>query len=113
MIFVFAEDATLHVVDDLEAVRRLCEPIDVESGVFTFFDENGRPLAATFTKPNRERRILGLLSSVEPGEYVLGPGGSDLDPISVALQETASVEPNRWFQDLAQLRKYLSERGVV
>lgn len=113
MIFVFAEDATLHVVDDLAAVRRLCEPIDVESGVFAFYDEDGRPLAPTFTKPNRERRILGVLSSVEPGRFVLEPGGDDLDPISVALQETASIEPNPWFADLAEVRKYLSDRGAV
>jgi hypothetical protein len=69
MIFVFAEDETLHVVDGSDEVRRMCEPIDVESDVFAFYDAAGRRLDPVFTKPNRERRIFGLLATVESGEY--------------------------------------------
>ena len=114
MIFVFAEDATLYVVEGLDEVRRLCEPIDVESGVFSFYDGDGRPLGATFTRPNRERRIFGVLSSVEPGEYVLGPAAdASGDPISVALAETEALEPNRWFSDLEQVQEFLVGKGAL
>lgn len=46
MIFVFAEDATLHVVADIDAVRVICEPIDAESSVCRFYNAEGRPLNA-------------------------------------------------------------------
>ena len=58
MIFGFAEDSTLHVVADLHEFRRMCEPIDVESSVYAFYDADGRPLTPVFTKPNRQRRVL-------------------------------------------------------
>lgn len=44
MLFVFVEDGTLEVVADLDEARRRYEPIDVESRVFIFYDERGRPL---------------------------------------------------------------------
>ena len=113
MIFVFAEDATLHIAADLAEVRRECESIDVESSVFAFYDADGRPLTPRFTKPNRRKRFLGLVS-IEPGEYTLDladPGAQD--PIDVALQETEVLEPNAWFANLDAVREYLAGRGAL
>ncbi len=53
MIFIFVEDGTLEVVNSVEEVRRNCEGIDVENGVFRFFDENGSQLEPRFTKLNK------------------------------------------------------------
>jgi hypothetical protein len=114
MMFVFAEDATLHIAAGIEEVRRICEPIDVESSVFTFYDREGRPLIPRFTKPNRRRRILGLLSTIEQGEYTLDVADpATQDPIGVALLETAMLEPNPWFADLEAVRDYLVNRGAL
>ena len=114
MIFVFAEDATLSVAADIGEVRRMCEPIDVESSVFAFYDADGRPLTPRFTKPNRQTRLLGRLWSVEQGEYTLeAAGASGHDPIAVALLETSTLEPNSWFVDLHSVRDYLAARGAL
>lgn len=114
MIFVFVEDGTLDIAADIDGVRRTCEPIDVESSVFTFYDADGRPLAPTFTKPNRVKRVFGLFSIIDQGEYTLEPGDpSAHDSIAVALQETRALEPNSWFADLNAVRDYLLARGAL
>jgi hypothetical protein len=113
MIFVFAEDATLHIAAGIDEVRRDCEPIDVESSVFAFYDCNGAPLTPRFTKPNRQKRFLGLLS-IEQGEYTLDIADpASHDPIGVALQETEVLEPNAWFASLDAVREYLVTRGAL
>ena len=114
MIFVFAEDGTLTVVADIGEVRRQCEPIDVESSVFSFYDADGRPLTPRFVKPNRESRLLGRLWSVEQGEYTLEAADTLAhDPIAVALLEAGALEPNPWFPDLNAVREYLTLRGAL
>ena len=114
MIFVFVEDGTLEVVADLDAVRRMSEPIDVESSVYRFYDADGRPLTPLFTKPNRQTRFFGLFTTLTQGEYTLEAGDtSQEDPIAVALLETAVLEPNEWFTDLDAVREYLTARGAL
>lgn len=114
MIFVFAEDATLSIAADVDAVRTMCEPIDVESSVFQFYDADGRPLVPRFTTPNRQRKIIGMIFSVTQGEFTLELGeASDHDPISVALLETAALEPNPFFADLIAVREYFATRGAL
>ena len=114
MIFVFVEDGTLDIAADIDEVRRMCEPIDVESSVFTFFDADGRPLAPKFIRPNRVKRIFGLLSVIDQGEYALEPSDpSAHDSIAIALQETCAMEPNTWFTDLNAVRDYLLARGAL
>ena len=114
MIFVFAEDATLSIAADMDLVRTMCEPIDVESSVFQFYDADGRPLAPRFTKPNRQTKIIGMVWSLTQGEFTLEPAGSaPHDPISIALLETAALEPNPFFADLDAVRQYLTARGAL
>ena len=44
MYFIFVEDGSLEVVDTPDEIRTNYEGIDVESGVYEFFDKNGKRL---------------------------------------------------------------------
>ena len=45
---------------------------------------------------------------------MLGPTADpSADPISVALDETEALEPNRWFSDLEQVRAFLVGKGAL
>lgn len=66
MIFVFVEDGTLEVIEDLEEARRRYEGIDVESGVFRFYDENGCFLAPKFAKPTGGESCLAWFPGANP-----------------------------------------------
>jgi len=57
MYFVFVEDGSLEIVDTIDEVRTNYEGIDVESGVYEFFDKNGKRLNPSFTKPNKIKNI--------------------------------------------------------
>ena len=84
MIFAFIEDGSLAIKRDLSEVRRDFEAIDVENLVVEFYDEKGLPLEPVFTKPNRRRKILGFLVSLEQGEFELRPSqDATWDPIEV------------------------------
>ncbi len=111
MIFIFADDQTLQVVNSLEEVRRNCEGIDVENGVFRFFDENGSHLEPWFTKPNKKGGDLGIFSWVESGEYELIPSlSANEDDIFLNLLETSELESNPWFKSLDDVKGYLESR---
>ena len=107
MIFVFAEDGTLEVVDDLGQAQRY-EPLDVESGVFVFYDEDGTWLKPGFSTPNRRRSfgrssvpvVFELARSKEPDPTV--------DSFDVALQEATGLKPNKYFENLAAVRRYVA-----
>jgi hypothetical protein len=112
MIFIFADDQTLDVVNGLEEVRRNCEGIDVENKVFRFFDENGNHLEPRFTSPNRKGRDLGIFSWVESGEYELIPSPSAYeDDIFLWLLKTTGLESNSWFETLDDVKGYLESRA--
>ena len=113
MIFVFIEAGTLDVADNLEEVRRDCEGVDVESGVYSFYDENGTILEAHFTAPNKRGSFLGLIKWTESGVYELRPNPeADADPIGLALYETSRLNTNRFFKSLDEVRSFLTGRGV-
>jgi hypothetical protein len=112
MIFIFAEDRTLQVVNGLEEVRRNCEGIDVENRVYRFFDENGSQLEPRFTKPNKKGRLLGILSWVESGEFELIPSSNvDEQEIFLSLLETSEMESNPGFKTLDDVKDYLQSRA--
>jgi hypothetical protein len=107
MIFVVVEDGTVEVLDRPEAALQY-EPLDVESGVFLFYDEDGTWLKPRFTKPNR-RRIFGLL--LENGSFELERTDDldpDVDPFDVVLSEAQVLEPNRYFATLDAVRQHVA-----
>ena len=62
MIFALAiDDRTLMVFPDEAQAVAYCEGIDVEEGNWLFFNDNGKPLDAVFTTPNKHG------SFAEPG----------------------------------------------
>lgn len=61
MIFALDETDTLYVFTSEAELQREFEGVDVEEGVYRFFDYSGKPLIAEFTDPNRRGKILGLV----------------------------------------------------
>ena len=108
MIFVFAEDGSLEIIASLEEARRNYEGIDVESGVFQFFDDSGTYLEPQFTKPNRTGRFLGIFKWVESGEFELVPSPRADEDIYAYLAETSELKPNPWFTELEWVRRFLT-----
>jgi hypothetical protein len=114
VILIFGDDGGLMIADDLAEVRRECEGIDVLSGVFRFYDENGNALKAVFDVPVRQRRILWFVWSVDQGTYHLEiDATAGEDPLWVTLCETSFLEPNERFASIEELKSFLRSRGVV
>jgi hypothetical protein len=109
VIFAFGEDGMVSIhADDAEAQREW-EPIDVESRAVVFYDEHGTYLKPEFTTPNKHGMFGGLVQ----GKYDLArcePAPPEIDPISVALDEAAGVEPNPYFDSLDAIRAHLRAR---
>ena len=106
MIIAYGEDGMFTVHADLAEVRREWEPIDVESGVAVFYDDDGTWLKPVFTTPNRR----GFFGGISQGEFTLArcdERDAGVDPIDVALDEAAGIEPNPYFDSLDALRRHL------
>ena len=105
MIISVVEDGTVEVLDSIDTALQH-DAWDVESGVFHFYDEEGRWLRPNFSQPNRTW-LLGLI--VTRGVFSLELAGSnsrdDVDPLPLALAEAHTLKPNRHFGSLAEIRK--------
>ena len=114
MIFAFVEDGTLEICEDEAEVRRQYEGIDVESEVVHFYDEMGVYLEPRFTTPNQTRKLFGVFGVVVSGTYELVPNSSaQQDSFALALYETRTLAPNRWFATIEDLKSVLSKQGVT
>jgi hypothetical protein len=108
MIFALGEDGELSVFEDLPALRACCEGIDVESGVWDFFDHAGQPLQPTFSKPNKVKKVLGLFSIVQSGEFEFLPVTDGSEPTLLqSLTEGVYLGQNSRFGSLQEVREYL------
>jgi len=112
MIIVFADDQTVAVLPDITSVRRECEAVDVEDGVYSFFDELGRSLVPRFTAPVKRASLLfGAIKSVEGGSFEL-----ERDPLDDgsaferSLANAVAIEPNRRFRTIADLARHVAEK---
>ena len=106
MIFVFIEDGTLDVIDALADALREYEGIDVESGVFEFYDENGIYLKPVFSVPNKyESHLFGLIKSVESGVYGLIPAPNECEKsFEIMLGDVQILNENKYFSSLGEIR---------
>lgn len=106
MIFVFIEDGTLDVINSLEDALREYEGIDVESGVFEFYDENGTYLKPVFSVPNKyESHLFGVIKSVESGVYGLVPApGECEESFENMLDDVQFLNKNRFFGSLEEIK---------
>ena len=106
MIFVFADDATLDVIAGPEEAVRRYEGVDVEDGVYKFFDETGTQLNPHFIKPNRRSKF-----TVESGEFELLPSAHPGDgDIFSHLNEVRELSPNRWFDDIEEVKSFFHKQ---
>jgi hypothetical protein len=103
----------LFIANDEAAVYRSCEGIDVESGVYKFYDHNGNALKPVFDAPVKRGKWWSLWS-IDSGVYHLevDPESSD-DPLWVSFLETRDLEPNERFASLEELKTFMKERGAV
>jgi hypothetical protein len=108
MIFVFADDQTLKILNGIDEVRRDCEGIDVEEGLFQFFDETGALLVPDFIEPNKKGKLLGSFGWVQSGVFDLKKS-KDIHSCTIldALGNAVAVEPNEFFDSLAAIKLFL------
>ena len=88
-----------------------CEGIDVEDGVYIFFDENGEELVPYFTSPNR-RGGFWIFKWIESGEYNLKPCKDNPRNGIDELQQVVEMKPNKYFEDLHHVRKHFESKKV-
>lgn len=108
MIFAFANDQTLAVLDDINETRRECEGVDVEDNVYKFFDENGFKLEPIFTKANKTGKIIGNMGWVESGIFNLEKTNSKPLNIFDLLEDTLGLEPNEYFKNLNEVKAFFT-----
>ena len=104
MIFVVETQTRCLLVhiDEAIAVREY-EGVDVEAVQYLFWSNDGTPLEAEFSVPNKRGWF-----SVQSGTYHLVPASKDhhADLIE-ALDEVAYLESNPHFKSLAEIRSYI------
>lgn len=101
MIFAFStDDRTLMVFDSEADAVAYAEGIDVEAGVWAFFDSCGAPLEAVFTTPNTGRIF------VASGTYYLRPASGGV-PLTERLGEVAAVEGPPSLSTVSAVRELL------
>lgn len=109
MIFTFIEDGTLDIVKDIAEVRRNYEGVDVESGVYAFYDAQGVWLRPHFTVPNKYGKCLWVISWSSSGVYELVADETvGHDTVSVALLEARALNPNPFFRTLDEVKAYFA-----
>lgn len=108
MIFVAeTEELSLYAFDSAEEAIAHCEGLDVEAGTWVFWDDEGNPLEAHFTKPNKR----GLFSAIN-GAYTLVPAPPDHHaPLSEALAEILHFEGRAPFDSESGVREHLVAVG--
>jgi hypothetical protein len=111
-LFVFLDDTTLEICESLEDARRDYEGIDVEAGVYSFFDFAGVPVKAVFIVPNLHSKFLGLIPSCSSGVFEFERDSASASHlIATALSNTARLAQNQIFATLDDVRRHLERRG--
>ena len=103
-IFVFLDDQTLDIVSPSDNLIGIYEGIDVEDGVYTFFDQDLRIMEPYFTKPNKRGRAI-----VESGIYKLVARQRKKEKFLNRLNGTSIVNSNEWFTTLDEIRDYATK----
>jgi len=106
MIFALGEDGCLDVFEDIKAMRDQCEGIDVESGVWDFFGENGEPLTASFCTPNKViSHVFGLFSTVKSSQDFGFATAKVNEPwLQDCLSAHTILKPNGRFSSMTEVR---------
>ena len=103
MIFAVATDEkSLMVFNSEREAIAYCEGIDVEDGVWRFWDGNGTALSVHVLVTNHRTGIL-----VGSGTYGLKPA-PDLPALTHSLPNVACLEANPYFSTLAEVQAHLA-----
>lgn len=109
MIFVLDEANVLYVSGSEAELQGAFEGVDVEDGVYRFFDESGSPLVAEFTVCNERGKIIGPVQWIRSGTYrLLHSHDVTVPHLFDVLNMVIAVEPNRYFSDLEAVRSALT-----
>jgi hypothetical protein len=112
MVFVFDEDGFLEVIDS-KGLAQQYEPIDVESRVFVFYDEDGTWLEPNFTRPNRSF-LWGWILSQGTFELVRNAvPDATVDPFEVAIKEAVALKANKYFKTLDEIASHVASTRRV
>lgn len=87
MFIVLLDEPGLFVFNSAADAIREIEPPDAESEIRAAFDEAAVPYRVEWVRPNRHRKLLGVLRSVEFGEYRFVPDGHADPAALLALLE--------------------------
>ena len=110
MIFVFSDDQSLTVLENIEQVRVECEGIDVENDLYHFFDEKGLLLKPNFTHQNKKGKNIGIIGWSESGVFELVPTkNQDLSLILNLLENSIFLEENVFFKSLQEIKNLLTK----
>lgn len=112
IFFALCEDGTLEIFESVNEIRKHCEGIDVESGVWQFYDAQGKPLKAHFNTPNVvKKHLFGLITSIASSQHfdlVLAISG-DEPPLLDILTEQTILNPNKIFKTMTELLAHLKK----
>ena len=110
MIFALADDNMLSVHDSVDEMQGACEGIDVENGIFQFFDKKGAPLKPEFIEPNTQGRLFGIIPWVGSGAYTLISSKGANEPTLIELLPSIfGIVENPYFNDLNQVHQFLTK----
>lgn len=114
MILVFSDDGKLALYAKVEQVLMHCNSIDVDAGVYAFYDDQGRALIPIFDVPVETKQFLWFFESVVGGEYHLELDTSgNAEHILFALLECSCMEPSLGFENLDQVKSFLRNQDVI
>lgn len=111
--FALCEDGTLDIFESIHEIRKQCEGIDVESGVWDFFDHTGKPLTPLFHTPNRiKKHLFGLITSITSSQnFDLVPQEDGGQPqLLNLLTEKTILNPNKFFKDISEVADYAKKQ---
>ena len=108
LIFALGEDGVLSIFDNVETIRQECEGIDVERGVWEFYDYTGSALKPKFYSPNFiKKHLFGIFGSVTSSQnFSLVPDKEELSLLKCLTNDTL-LEKNFHFKDLGSVYEYL------
>lgn len=114
MILAFSNDGGLELHADNEEVVMHCEGIDVDSGIYAFYDDQGRALKPVFDIPVETKSYLWFFETVSGGTYHLELDTSgDAEHILFALLECNHLAPSQGYESLHEVKSYLRDQGVM
>ena len=112
MFFVVRDDDVLCVVNSESELQGAFEGIDVEEGIYRFFDDTGAPLVPEFVKPNETGKLFGVFRWVSSGTYRLVPAGlGQRRSLNEVLDTVSGLERNSRFSNLQEVREFLTSRS--